>query len=129
MATYATTADFESYVEGWVTDDSAALERVLQRAEEDIDDVVAGSYLTTGRKLDPTATGFGAARVKYLKRATCAQAEYRIIQGEGFFSQAQFDSVSGPDFSTSGKRRYLGPKARRELQRGQLMATTGRAHP
>jgi hypothetical protein len=37
MATYATQADFELYVEGWVTTDAAALERLLLRAERDVD--------------------------------------------------------------------------------------------
>lgn len=131
MTTYATTTDFADYVEGWVTDDAGALARVIERAEEDIDDVLSGDFLAaTGRKRDPSPSATNpmtATQVKYLMRATCAQAEYRIILGEGWFTQAQFDSVSGPTFSTQGKRPRLAPKARRELIRGRLMIMTGRA--
>lgn len=132
MATYAQTSDFEAYVEGWQTDDAGALERVLERAEEDIDDMLSGDYLTVnGRKRDPSVSAVNPMTVneiKYLMRATCAQAEYRIVQGEDFFVQTQYDSVSGPDFSTSGKRPRIGPKTRRELARGRLITATGRAH-
>lgn len=123
--TYATTTDYVNYVEGWTTDDVGALGRLIERAEEDIDDFISGSYGTSGRKL--VLVNLSATQIKYLSRATCAQAEYRWQMGEDFFAQSQFDSVSGPDFNTTGKRPRLGPKARRELIRGRLMASVGRA--
>jgi len=57
MAEYAVEADFEDYIEGWVTDDSAALERYLVRASRDIDRLVGGwPYLASGYKFDPDET-------------------------------------------------------------------------
>lgn len=118
MAAYATRAQFEAYVEGWATDDTAALDRLLRRASEDIDEYL-GDYVLeeegdyAGLKLDPTELTYAEARA--LERATCAQAEYRFEMGEEFFVRPQFRSTSGPEFSTDGKPPIVAPKARREL--------------
>lgn len=46
MPTYAQQADFENYVEGWTTTNVAALNRLLQRAENDVDKLFANASLT-----------------------------------------------------------------------------------
>ena len=124
--TYCTQEDFEAYVEGWVTTDPDALKRLLQRAERDIDNAV-GNWPrdeTTGHKFDPaTLLGY---QVDALSRATCAQAEYRNSMGDEFFVRAQHAAEQGPDFSTTGRLPYVGPKVWMELEgTGLLRLTTG----
>lgn len=118
--TYATVADFEAYVEGWVTDNAAALERVLLRAERDVD-LILGAWdrdPLTGLKWSP-ATELTAVEAAALRDATCAQAEYRIEQGENFFVRSRPETVSGPDFTIKvpGGEPYIGPKVWVELAR------------
>lgn len=248
MATYANQADFEGYVEGWVTSDPAALERLLERAEKDIDriltrteyptnsifgislsganggsfnvtltwggvnytasaipwntsgptvlsyllgmtdqygnalpnnsvwnipeasyysqpwaygplpntPIVVEAYNQLGRqKLVMTADGSnltgtqptatiteivrGGLRInpyflsaydnQKLKDATCAQAEYRNTMGEEFFRRAQWSSVSGPEFKTTGKLPLIGPKVMTELSGTDLVQRGARARP
>jgi hypothetical protein len=245
MTTYATRTDFEGYVDGWVTTDADALDRLLQRAESDVDSLFpAGvltnslqgivmngvddgdfslsfewygdTYLTGGIScnadlgavliaLNTAATVQGvrvpdgwrapqvprdgvawargplpeipvvveasnhlggqviptlivddsgltgdddlavtivshrgggtrldvwqltpAQRAK-IRDATCAQAEYRYLMGEDFFRRAQWQSVSGPEFTTQGKLPLIGPKVKRELQGVGLLQTSARA--
>lgn len=112
---YADVAAVESFIEGWVTEDVEALERLLERAERDIDTLL-GSYVrdpTTNLKLTPaTLPTYQAAA---LSRATCAQAEYRFAMGEQFFVQSQYSFVSGPDFQRRGELPRVGPKVLGEL--------------
>jgi hypothetical protein len=129
MSTYAQNADVEAYIEGWVTDDPAALTRVIERAEQDLDTLLFGAVswpdppLVTNRKLDPAS--LSTQEVRTLNRATCAQTEYRITMGEDFFRRAQFQSTSGPGgFSSQGKLPALGPKVQRELLGTTLLART-----
>jgi hypothetical protein len=122
MPTYATVADFEAYSEGWVTTDVAALTRAIERAERDVDRLLGyrGHRVTATVKLDPaTLTAFDRDA---LKRATCAQTEYRIEMGPRFFRQAQHRSVSGPKFSTEGQLPRIGPKVMEELAGTSLVA-------
>lgn len=128
MAAYADQTDFEAYVEGWVTEDSDALDRLLERASDDID-AILGDYDVedsgdwAGRKLDMTTLDYEEDRA--LTRATCAQAEYRYQYGEEFMARSQYDSVGGPEFSTSGKLPKIAPKAMQELAgKGLLRNTT-----
>lgn len=127
--TYATRADFEAYVEGWTTDNAQALDRLLERAEQDIDNLAATLPTvddTTSHKFDvPNMT---ARDLDVLKRATCAQAEFRNAMGEPFFSRPQYDQVTGPDFATTGRLPWIGPKVYRELAGANLIplsTTTG----
>lgn len=132
MATYALQTDFEEYVEGWTTTDAPALERLLQRAELDIDRA-AGNwvYETNGLKFGhPLTTNekhLLAYQVAALKRATCAQAEYRHIMGEDWMRRAQHKSERGPDFGADGKLPRIGPKAAQELSDAGLVMLGGRA--
>ncbi len=115
LPAYASQADLEAYIEGWTTTDAAALERLLKRAERDVDTLL-GAYArqsATGLKLDPAA--LTTLQANALSRATCAQAEYRIEMGEEFFVQAQYTYVAGPDFQRRGELPRIGPKVLPEL--------------
>lgn len=126
MTAYATQTEFEAYVEGWVTDDAAALGRLLERASRDLDNLVfvalaplaSGTY--SGFRLDPGNLVDWASEA--LSRATCAQAEYRFDTGEAEWAAiGHGGTVSGPDFTVevpkgpAGGRPRLAPKAALEL--------------
>ena len=118
MATYATQADFEAYSEGWTTTDPPALERILQRAERDVDRVVGYQGERPAAQALKFVPGTLTTRERdALRDATCAQAEYRVKMGESFFRQGQHRSVSGPQFSTQGQLPRIGPKVWEELAR------------
>jgi hypothetical protein len=108
MPAYATVADFEAYVPGWVTDDADELDKLLERASRDIDSLLGpvryrldGVY--AGFKLDPAAD-LDDAGAAALARATCAQAEHRYRFVEPGLSAAAATggrvakSTKGPDF-------------------------------
>ncbi len=130
MASYATAEEFETYVEGWVTDNPDALDRLLERATRDIDRFLGARSTQTigtyaGLKIDPADIETWEADA--LSRATCAQAEYRFQMGEDFFVRAQGQEEKGPDFQIKGKLPYLGPKAKAELDASGLRRMTTRA--
>lgn len=115
MATYATVSDLRAYADLTGGDD-ADLERVLIRAERDVDRVAGNQGARPDSQLLKFApAGMGARQADALRRATCAQAEYRITVGEPFMVKGQHQSVSGPQFSTSGKLPRVGPKVMDEL--------------
>lgn len=100
-AIYATQADFEAYVPGWVTDDAVSLAKYLEAAERDVEAlfpflpyITTGTY--TGHRFD--LAGFTALEVASLKRAVCAQAEYLIATGDEVAIGAAPTRVKGPDF-------------------------------
>ena len=125
MPTYATRADCLAYTEGLVVEDNAAFDRLIERAEDDIDNIAGPLPVDegTGRKFVPANMSTGSAAA--LRRATCAQAEYRVEMGEAFFTRAQFPESSGPDFSRKGTLPYFAPKAARELRSTGLLRATG----
>jgi hypothetical protein len=127
VTAYATQADFETYVEGWVTDNPDALARIMQRASRDIDRVCAGGEPdgTTGLKFSPTPDWFDDQQVQALKRACCAQTQYRLIRGEEFFIDYSPTRITGPDFNQEGKPPRLSPEARRELETSGDQADIG----
>lgn len=130
-ATYATTADLEAYVEGFVDEDPAATARLLERATRDVDNVLgpiaplsSGDY--HGLKLDPTTLTEWEAGA--LARATCAQADWRRRRGEEELAVGRTAKrIKGPDFeeeyadsgaagpSGTGTGRYS-PQVRLELE-------------
>jgi hypothetical protein len=112
---YAQQLDFEAYVEGWVTDDEAALDRYLERASRDVDRMV-GAWLVdedSGLKFgnivaDENPKDLSAHQLAALRRATCAQALYRInlddardvvasSSGAGSYPAGAVE-VAGPEF-------------------------------
>src|SRR3712207_477511 len=108
MPHYATTDDLDAYAEIDITD-PAFVGRVIDRAERDLDQRVLGPWpvdAATGLKFGqprhagaPTnPQGLTTLQIDALKRATCAQAEYRIEMGERFFSRPQRERTKGPDF-------------------------------
>lgn len=130
MSAYASVEDFENYVEGWETDDQAALERILERASRDVDRFVGAQYRMQDNgyrfgdlTVNPQALTQG--QIDAVKRSTCAQAEYRITKGEEWFVEDQYEAVSGPDFATKGKLPRFGPKAREELRNSGIVKATG----
>lgn len=128
---YATVDDFEAdpRLSGWTTTDEPALTKALEAAERDID-----SYLgpwpvqSNGRKMGAPAganeAGLSATQKMALRDATIAQAYYRIQRGPEFFFADQHESVSGPDFSTSGKLSNVSPAAKRDLAGSGLVIRT-----
>ncbi len=123
--TYTSAADFEAYVEGWVTDNGDALARLLQRAERDVDAILGPiprqQTSTTGLKLDPTVLRAWEARA--LSRAVCAQAEWRFYRGEAELAAGrQTKTEKGPDFEVtygdadSAASGLYAPKLRVELE-------------
>lgn len=120
MATYIVQTDFESYMgSAWTTTDPVELERIMEEAERDIDSLLTFTQgprsLTTNLKLDPTQI-INLYDLAALKRATCAQTEYRIIMGDKFFARPQYKATSAGGITTQGRLPWFGPKVRRELQ-------------
>lgn len=101
---YTDRAAFEDYVEGWVTEDPAALDRLLERAERDVDAlfpllpiITIGTY--AGRRFDPTV--LATYEQEALSNCVCAQAEFRFTRGEELLAGGTprvLKRVKGPDF-------------------------------
>lgn len=129
MPTYTDAAAFEAYVEGWVTDNPQALDRLLERAERDVDRMLGAWWPdeTTGLKI--TVADLQTWQAAALSRAVCAQAEYRFKMGEDYFVRGQHQEVIGPDFQAKGKLPRFSPKAMEELQGAGLVRLQGRATP
>jgi hypothetical protein len=119
---YATLADCRDYIATDTAFTDAQILAELDRAEHDVDDALVTPAVEhrgeTGLKYDPAA--LAAWQAAALTRATCAQVEYRLFMGPEFFIKAQHEMVRGPDFATSGRLPYLGPKAQRELDASGL---------
>lgn len=119
---YATAAELDDYVEGTAYEgrfgDAARKDRILELAERDLDQE---AFLLDA----PNATTIAAPKLvpteldreprEGLKRATCAQAVYRLEMGDEHFVRAQRERVTGRGFSAEGKLPIVGPQAWREL--------------
>lgn len=117
MPTYATASQLRSYtgLDSTALPDATA-NALLEKAEGDIDSfaVIDRPYdETTGRRFVPA--NLSSTEALILRRATCAQAEYRRAMGSEFFVVGQYASVTGPDYSTTGQLGYIGPGTWREL--------------
>ena len=124
MPTYATRADCTTYIEGLTINDATAFDRLIERAERDVDSAVGAYPLdeTTGMKFTP---GTMTARDKSdLRDAVCAQVEYRLEMGEEFFIRHQYKNVKGPEFETEGQLPKIGPKTWMELTSSNLLQLT-----
>jgi hypothetical protein len=124
---YATVADLRNYsalVSDYSDDD---LNTTLREAERWIDDYLPPwPYLDdTGLKLDPT-TMLPQVAVQ-LNNAACAQGEYILHMGPGFFISGS-TSIQGGDYSEQFAPK-LAPKAKRHLISGRILLLTGRVSP
>ena len=127
MPTYATKADCVAYTEGLSSTDDALLNRIIERAERQVDRLLRVDFRTAvgdGVKV-PDLTRLNSRESEALTRATCAQVEYRVKMGETFFSEPDRGKVSGPDFTVEGSAPdTIGPEVRNELRRGGLLRAT-----
>lgn len=89
--------------------------------------VTVSEIVRGGLKLNPYLLDGRDTQV--LSNATCAQAEYRVEMGEQFFRRAQWASVSGPEFRTTGKLPLIGPKVKAEFSGSDLIQRGARARP
>lgn len=127
VPTYADKAACEEYTEGLVVTDDAQFDRVIERAERNVDTLLTtpGDPDVAGPKLAAADLAAMSARDRErLERATCAQVEYRVEMGEEFFARHQYKGTSGPDFSVQGQLPLIGPKVEEELA-GFLYARLG----
>jgi hypothetical protein len=100
----------------FVADDTNLTNGVLGNGEgEDpaVPAVTVSEIVAGGLRVNPYLVS--PADADALRWATCAQAEYRNVMGEAFFTREQWQSVSGPEFTTTGKLPLIGPKVKREL--------------
>ncbi len=130
MTTYAQSDDLTAYLlDSGVSPpaDSLAVDRLISRCEIDVDSLLIGFGVpndSTGLKYDPS-TDLIAFQAAALSRAVCAQAEYVLTQGPGFFVEGQYDSWQGPDFGAKGQLPYFGPRVALELAGTGLARTPG----
>lgn len=124
MPTYATRADCLAFIEGLTINDDAAFDRLIERAERNIDHALNTVPVieTTGLKFDP-ATMLAVDKNK-LRDATCAQVSYRLTMGEEFFVRPQYQNVKGPEFETEGQLPLVGPEAWDILTSSRLLRLT-----
>ena len=119
---YATVADLAAYVPGWVTD-NARDTALIEAAQFDIDSLfLYRTQLANGLRYD--LNDLTDLEITALRRATCAQAQYRYLMGPDFFVMPRYAKVSGPEFTTEGAAPYIGPLATRELMQGALAVTS-----
>lgn len=132
---YATREELNAYIVGGVTslgfeDDDKTINPILTQASRDVDQRVGFGWSMESNgfrfgDLGQNPKQLSAAQLVALRRATCAQAEYRMVKGEEFFRHGQHKSTSGPDFSTQGKLPRFGPKASEELAASGLRRAVG----
>ena len=120
MATYADVDDYRDQT-GDATTGDADVERALVNAERDVDRAVGFRVQTedAARKFDPPT--MLARDVESLRRATVAQARYRVVMGDDFFIRDQHEEVGGPEFRTVGKLARISPACFDELSNGGLL--------
>lgn len=121
---YATVMDLRAYsslVDGY---DDNALNNILREAEHWIDWYVPPApLLDTGLKFAPLS--MAADDAIQLNYATCAQAEYILHMGPGFFISGS-TRISGGDYQESGAPK-VAPKSKSYLINGGFVRMTARA--
>jgi hypothetical protein len=115
--TYTTVAACRAYA---ATDvalpaDDTQLGDLIAKAERDVDTVLSPATTRAANGLKLVPGDLAGWQADALSRATCAQVEYRVVMGPEFFIKAQYDSVSGPDFTTRGELPRVGPQVYVEL--------------
>lgn len=108
----------------------AVLERPIILAQYDIDAACGGwsVYEDTGLKFasDDTDDVLEDWQLILLTRATCAQVEYRLSMGDEFMVKEQYETQSGPGYSTSGQLRKVAGQAYTFLRQAGLLRLQGR---
>jgi hypothetical protein len=106
----------------YVVDDTVLLTKVMARAEKQVDEKLSGwgPNLAGGLAVDPDVD-LDAEERECLEDAVIAQTEYRLSMGEEFFRTNEPDSMSGPDYSRSGKLGKFADEAWSALRRGGLV--------
>jgi hypothetical protein len=125
---YATVTDLRNYSTELVasyTDDE--LNNTLRDAERWIDSYVPPMLIdpTTGLKYSPP--DMNPVQAIQLNYATCAQAEYILQMGPGFFISGS-TTITGGDYQETHAPK-LAPKAKIHLLQGYLIKLTGRVNP
>ncbi len=131
MATYATAEQLAEYVadNGEVTlpGDADAIERLLQRAERRVDNVL-GRYpdnADMGLKLDPESLEDGQSAA--LARATCASAEHELLVGLDYLAGAE--DFLGAGLAPLRPPLRKSPRVLEELAGSGLLLYSGCAAP
>jgi hypothetical protein len=118
MPTYCQRADCLAYTENLIIQagSEAQFDRIIEKAEKDIDHYVGDWPVdaATGLKF-PVTVSLTTQQRTALRRACCAQTEYRVELGQKAFIRWEHPKVTGPDFATEGQTPWLAPKAEREL--------------
>lgn len=122
--TYADIDDFKAYAPEYATLADPVITALIEKAEGDVDNACGAHRrdTTTGLKFVPG--NLRTTDADALKRATCAQAQYRQAMGPQFFIVAQYSETQGPDYNIKGKLPRFGPQAMSELERSGLLRLT-----
>ncbi len=127
MPTYTTATAVRDFtaLDDLIALDDAAIEKLIDQAERDIDGAVGHYTIEDGETLKfAPITKLDTAQRDTLSNATCAQVEYRHVMGPEFFVRAQQTRVKGPEFETEGTLPYVGPGTWRELEGSGLLRLT-----
>jgi hypothetical protein len=115
---YATIADLEVYL---AAEPPVEAQRLLNRAQELIDDALISSPYVSDANGNPTDAGVLAA----LNKATCAQVEYWITNGDelGQLKQYQSYSIEGISVTRGGlaSSSDICDRAKAALRAGKLL--------
>jgi hypothetical protein len=126
-ATYISEQEFTDWAAPFTVTDSTQLGRTRERASRDVDFYLGPWARESDGSLFGDLTvnpkGLTAEQIAQLKNAVCAQALYRIQNGEDWALGGGdlYASASGPDFNVTSKRPRVSPQARQELQGSGLV--------
>lgn len=104
-------------------DDADLLAKVMARAEKQVDGLLTGfgPNLPNGLAAEPLVDLEPEQR-EALIDAVVAQTEYRLTMGEEFFRANEPESVSGPDFSRTGRLGKIADETFAALRRGRILS-------
>lgn len=126
-ARYAQVTDLRNYstlVTSYSDDD---LNAALRDAERWIDWYLPPWCVNTDTQLKLSPPDMNPEQAVQLNNATCAQAEYILHMGPGFFISGSTEIIGG-DFSEKSAPK-LAPKAKNHLIEGYIIKLTGRVSP
>lgn len=107
----------------YAIDDPDLLAKVMARAEKQVDGLLTGfgPNLPNGLAVEPLVD-LEPEQAEALVDAMVAQTEYRLTMGEEFFRTNEPQSISGPDFSRSGRLGKIADETLAALRRGGLIS-------